>query len=227
MMSTSLCCIFCSGDNMSFFKKIFNKSEPERKLSKVHDLTEGDIIVLTDSFALPESLRQQQFQVTAVNTYEYEHHNQKEWTLTGTNELEIFLTLDVDDKTYLKFALKVERDDIETLFDLDDFATIFDEPGEAFLEKKSDNNLTSGWSDQQYQQQVYAQVGYFHRKDYTKSALSQYEGKGAGEQFELYVLYNQDQSRGIDVEVWQDGDTDVFLTLFRPLTDIIDMYPGS
>ena len=214
---------------MSFFKNIFNKnkSEPVRKLTKVHELTLGDIIVLTDSFALPESLRQQQFQVTAVNTYEYEHQNQKEWTLTGTNDIEIFLTLDIDDKTYLKFALKIEREDVETLFNLDEFATLFDEPGDAFLERQADNELTSGWSDEQYKQQVFAQVGYFHRKDYTKSALSPYEGKDAGEQFELYVLYNQDESKGIDVEVWHDGDTDVFLTLFRPLTDIVDMYPGS
>jgi hypothetical protein len=27
--------------------------------------------------------------------------------------------------------------------------------------------------------------------------------------------------------VWQDGDTEVCLTLFRPLSDITDMYPGS
>ena len=82
---------------MSFFKKIFNKSSNEsRKLTKVNQLLVGDIIVLTDSFALPESLRGQEFQVKAVNSYEFEERVQTEWALTGTNALEIFLSLEVE-----------------------------------------------------------------------------------------------------------------------------------
>lgn len=213
---------------MSFFKKIFNKeAQTQRKLTHVNQLLVGDIIVLTDSFALPESLRGQQFQVTAVNSYEYEHNTQTEWSLQGTNELSLFLSLEVDDTTELKFSLKIEHGDVESLFDLDNFAQIFDEPGQAFLNRQGDNKTTTAWSSEQYQQSLFAKVGYFHRKDHRNETLSVYEGEGAGEQFELYTLYNEDQSKGLDVEVWQDGDTDVFLTLFRPLTDIIDMYPAS
>lgn len=213
---------------MSFFKKIFNKeAQTQRKLTHVNQLLVGDIIVLTDSFALPQALRAQQFQVTAVNSYEYEHNTQTEWTLQGTNELALFLSLEIDDTTELKFSLKIEHDDIETLFDLNNFSQIFDEPGHAFLNRQSDNDTTSTWSSEQYQQSIFAKVGYFHRKDHRSESLSVYEGEGSGEQLELYSLYNEDQSRGLDVEVWQDGDTDVFLTLFRPLTDIIDMYPAS
>ena len=217
---------------MNFFKntfdKITNKSDkPERKLTDVSQLLIGDIIVLTDSFALPEILRGQQLQVTAVYSYEYEHGIQSEWTLQGSNALLLFLTLDVDDSTELKFALKIEHEDVETLFDLDAFSEIFDEPGQAFLDRKADNELTTSWSSEQYQQSTFAKVGYFHRKDHRSENISAYEGKEAGEQFELYALYNEDQSKGVDVEVWQDGDTDVFLTIFRPLTDIVDMYPAS
>jgi hypothetical protein len=202
---------------MSFFKKIFNKDA----------LLVGDIIVLTDSFALPQALQGQQLQVTAVNSYEYEQETQTEWSLQGNDELAIFLSLDVDDTTELKFSLKIERDDVESLFDLDNFSQIFDEPGEAFLNRQADNDVTSTWSSEQYQQNTFAKIGYFHRKDHRSEELSAYEGEGSGEQLELYALYNEDQSKGVDVEVWQDGDTDVFLTLFRPLTDIIDMYPAS
>ena len=213
---------------MSFFKKIFNKSSNEsRKLTKVNQLLVGDIIVLTDSFALPESLRGQEFQVKAVNSYEFEERVQTEWALTGTNALEIFLSLEVDDITELKLSLKIQHEDVETLFDLDSFSEIFDEPGEAFLEKKADSQITNLWSSEQYQQSVFAKVGYFHRKDHRSEKLSAYEGKDSGEQFELYSLYNEDQSKGIDIEVWQDGDTEVCLTLFRPCSDIIDMYPAS
>ena len=216
------------GHQMNFLKKIFNKSNNEqRKLTEVNQLLVGDIIVLTDSFALPESLRGQDFQVKAVNSYEFENKVQTEWALVGTNALEIFLSLEVDDITELKLSLKIQHEDVETLFDLERFAEVFDEPGQAFLEKKSDSAITAMWSSEQYQQSVFAKVGFFHRKDHRSENLSAYEGKDSGEQFELYSLYNEDQSKGVDVEVWQDGDTEVCLTLFRPLSDIIDMYPAS
>ncbi len=212
---------------MSFFKKIFNKEESHRQINHAKDLLVGDIIVLTDSFALPENIRNQQFQVTEVNSYEFEHRTDTEWVLKGHNDIELYLGLDIDDKTYLKFSLKIQHHDVETLFDLDAFSTIFDEPGQAQLSRLTDSSSSHGWSDDAYQQSCFAKVGYFHRKDHRSEALSEFEGRDAGEQFELYQLLNQDESKGVELEVWQDGDTDVFLTLYRPTTDIVDMYPGS
>lgn len=212
---------------MGFFKSIFKKEEKQRSLTQAQQLKNNDIVVLSDSFGLPETLRGQEFQVTAINSYEYESKTETEWVLQGSNNIQIFLTLDIDDETYLKFSLKVEKSEVETLFDLDDFSAIFEEPGNAFLNKKSDADNTASWSSDQYQQQTFAQVGYFHRKDNRVESLSSYEGNDAGEQFELYALFDKDDTRGLDIEVWPDGDTEVFLTLFRPTTDIIDMYPGS
>jgi len=217
---------------MSFFKKIFNKSDDEtRKLTTVGDLKINDIIVLTDSFALPENLRSQQFQVSAVNSYEFENNTQSEWVLKNNQNDQLYLTLDIDDEVYLKFSLEINEQTVETLFNLDDFAVIFDqesfEQENTFLERQQECENTTHWTSEQYQQAIFAQVGFFHRKDHRSENLSAYEGKDAGEQFELYQLLDQDQSRGVDVEVWSDGDTDVFLTLYRPVSDIIDMYPGS
>ena len=212
---------------MSFFKRIFNKEEQARRVEHVDELLIKDIIQLTDSFALPEMLRGQQFQVSAINSYEYEHQTDTEWVLSGNNNVEIYLGLDVDDQTYLKFSLKIHHEDVETLFDLDQFSTLFDEPGDAILDHVSDNGHTAGWTDSQYQQSIFARVGYFHRKDHRTAKLSQFEGQDAGEQFELYQLLNADQTKGVEAEVWSDGDTDIFLTFYRPTTDIIDMFPGS
>jgi hypothetical protein len=217
---------------MSFFTRMFNKSANEqRKLSSASDLKINDIIVLSDSFALPEKLRGQQFQVTAVNSYEFEQNTQTEWQLKNNQNDSIYLTLDVDDEVYLKFSLEIEQNDVEQLFGVDEFAIVFDENSyennPAFLARQQDSELTKQWTSEQYQQSVFAQVGYFHRKDHRSENLSAYQGKDSGEQFELYQLLDQEQSRGIDIEVWDDGDTDVFLTLYRPLSDIVNMYPGS
>lgn len=213
--------------NMGFLKNLFKKEKEERKLTHANQLKKNDIIVLSDSFGLPEALRGQEFQVSAINSYEYETKTETEWILQGSNNVQIYLTLDIDDETYLKFSLKIERDDVEILFNVDDFSTVFDEPGNTFLEKQTDTDNTLSWSAEQYQQQTFSQIGYFHRKDNRVESLSSYEGKDAGEQFELYALFDKEDTRGLDIEVWQDGDTEVFLTLFRPTTDIIDMYPGS
>lgn len=213
---------------MGFFKNIFkNKNEEQRKLTHTSELKVNDIILLSDSFGLPEVLRGQELQVSAINSYEYENKVDTEWVLQGSNNIQIYLTLDIDDETYLKFSLKIQHSDVETLFDLDEFSKIFDDTEHTFLEKQQDTAQTSSWSSQEYLQQTYAQVGYFHRKDNRVESLSAYEGKDSGEQFELYALFDKDETRGIDIEVWQDGDTEVFLTLFRPTTDIKDMYPGS
>ena len=212
---------------MSFIKNMFGSKPKQRAVTQVKDLKINDMISMSDSFGLPSLLRDQQFQVTAINSYEFEHYTQTEWVLTGQQDVELYLAIEADDKSYLKFSLKVEHSDVETLFDLEQFSTIFDEPGNTQLNRQNDSALTSDWSDEQYQQQAFGVVGYFHRKDNRASNLSPYQGSDAGDQFEQYTLYNSDESKGVDVEVWQDGDTDVFLTLFRPLTDIVDMYPGS
>ena len=201
---------------MSFFKNIFKKPTQERKLNNVEDLTLGDIIVMSDSFGLPTALRAQEFQVSAVNSYEFEHKTQVEWVLLGSNDIELYLTLDVDDKTYLKFSLKILHQDVESLFDLDQFSEIFDEPGQAQLTRLADSENTSGWSSELYQQSSFAQVGYFHRKDYRKGALSAYEGKDSGEQFELYSLFNEDQDKGIDVIMLTGDNHDTCLLYTSP-----------
>ena len=131
---------------MSFFKNIFKKPTQERKLNNVKELTLGDIIVMSDSFGLPAALRAQEFQVTAVNSYEFEHKTQAEWVLQGNDNIQLYLTLDVDDKTFLKFSQKILHQDVETLFDLEQFSEVFDEPGQAQLTRLSDSNTTSGWS---------------------------------------------------------------------------------
>ena len=213
---------------MSFFKNIFKKTDKaQRRLTHVNQLLTGDILQITDSFALPEQLRNQKFEVTSVTSYEYEHKTQTEWLLSGGSELIIFLALEVDDVSELKFSIKIEHEDVESLFDLDEFSEVFAEPGQAFLTKKEDTDVTSSWTSDEYQQSIFARTGYFHRKDHRSEQLSEYEGKESGEQFELYTLYNEDQSKGIEIEVWQDGETEVFLTLYRPMADIVDLFPAT
>lgn len=206
---------------------MFKKDQPApRQLNHPQQLQIKDIIVFSDSFALPEQLRDKQYEVTAINCYEFEHKLVTEWVLKGNNNVEIYLSLDIDDKTYLKLSLKISEQQVEQLFNLDQFSEIFDEPGRAFLDRKTDTEQTAGWTCEQYRQTHFAQVGYFHRRDHRLTKPSQYEGETAGEPLEFFSLEGNEDQYSIDLEVWADGDTDVFVNCFRPVTDIIDYYPG-
>ncbi|MDN3651949.1 hypothetical protein QWY77_04100 [Thalassotalea ponticola] len=211
---------------MNFFKKLFAQPNKQRTIGDVEELQINDIIVFDDSFALPQLLRSQQFMVSAVNSYEYEYHTDTEWVLRGSSQTNVYLSVDNDDERYLKLSVKLAESDVAELFDLDQFADVF-EQGECLIDKQNDNALTEGWTCQQYRRSTFAKVGYFHRQDHRSTALGQYQGEAQGEPFELYQLEGSNDKFGVDIEVFEDGDTDVLVHIYRPLTDIKDMFPGS
>ena len=217
---------------MGFISRLFGKKDvPARQLSHPTHLQLGDMITLDDSFALPEQLRGQQLRVEAVHTYEYERSQHTEWLLKGHGADTIFLGIEQDDETHLAFSIKISRNQVEQLFDLDAFSTLFDEPGKAQLsvqplEPELAKRLEQ-WLGKQYHQVSYGDFGYFHREDYRGTKPPQDANGATGEPFESYQLLDEDECRAIDVEVYEGGDTDVLLTLYRPLTDIRAYWPGQ
>ena len=217
---------------MGFLKGLFGKKEaPKRQLDHPSHLMTGDMISLDDSFALPPQLRGQQLRVESVNTYEYERSQKAEWVLKGHGQDTIFLSLDEDDETYLAFSIKVNRGQVEQIFDLDQFGAIFEEDEQAMLTTQDlPNELATQfeqWLGQQYHQVNFAQFGYFHREDYRNKKPPQDEDGARGDAFESYFLLDDDEKFAIDVEVYDGGETDVMLTLYRPLSDIRDYWPAQ
>ncbi|MCA1895613.1 DUF4178 domain-containing protein [Shewanella putrefaciens] len=217
---------------MGFFNSIFGtKTPPQRELNHPSQLNVGDMISMDDSFALPTQLRGQQLKVEAVNTYEFERNQQAEWVLKGHGSDTIYLSIEEDDETYLALSIKITRNQVEQIFDLEQFSTIFDEPGHAKLATQvlssELNTQLEQWLGKQYHQVTFAAFGYFHREDYRGLKPPQDANGNTGEPFEYYLLLNDDESRAIEIEVYEGGDTDVVLTLYRPLTDIREYWPSK
>lgn len=217
---------------MGFFNNIFGKKvPPQRKIDHPSQLNVGDMISIDNSFALPVQLRGQQLRVEAINTYEFERSQQAEWVLKGHGNDTIFLSLEEDDDTYLAFSLKISRSQVEQIFDLEQFSTLFDEPGHANLqtqELSADiSNQLEQWLGKQYHQVTFAAFGYFHREDYRGLKPPQDASGATGTPFEYYLLLDNDESHAVEVEVYDGGSTDVVLTLYRPLTDIRDYWPAK
>ena len=214
---------------MGFLNKLFGKSgnnkELERQLDHPSKLVVGDIIGLDDSFALPSHLKGQSLEVTEVNCYEYEHNKDCEWVLRGSDDQLIFMSYEKDDDERLVFSIKITRDQVEQMFDLDQFSQLFDEPGNAVLDLKQALPEFNNWLGQSYRQDEFASVGFYHHKDPRSEQISEYQGQDQGESFELYGASSDDERYGIAAEVYQGGDTDVILCLYRPISDIRQYWP--
>lgn len=210
---------------MGFLSRLFKKSDKKvitRQLDHPSQLMPGDIIALDDSFALPLQLRGQQLEVKQVNTYEYQRHNEFEWVLQGSDSELIFMSINTDDTTSLVFSRKINRALVGELFCLDQFAQLFDEPGNALLDVKHQVDSLSQWIGQHYRQCEFAQVGYFHQSDYRQRQIGQH----TGDSFERYSAISDDEAFGLEAEVYQDGETDVLISLYRPLSDIREYWPN-
>ncbi|NTS75931.1 hypothetical protein HR060_03535 [Catenovulum sp. SM1970] len=211
---------------MSFFKSIFGKKEQPRHLTRVQDLKQGDAIGFSDSFALPEQLRKQNFTVAEVNTYQYQRQTQLEFVLQGNTQLQVFLSVEEDDETWLNISVKITRDQVETLFDIDNFIDIFDGETPTELALQTENTDFASWLAPVYFQHAQAVSGYFYRKDFRPGKPPVHEDDEA-EPVNYYGLTSADEKFSIDIDVWENGETDVVLTMHRPVTDISDLYPGT
>jgi len=211
---------------MGFLKSLFSKQakkEARPALNHPSLLMAGDIIKLDDSFALPAQLRGQSLEVKQVNTYEYEQGNEFEWVLQGNDNELLFMNIDDDDTQSLVFSRKINRETVGELFDLGQFSQLFDEPGNALIETKNQLADLSQWLGEQYRQCEFARMGYFHQQDFRQRNIEQ----ETGDSFERYGAISDDERYGLEAEVYQDGETDVLVSLYRPLSDIREYWPRS
>ncbi|MGI2260721.1 hypothetical protein [Shewanella sp. GXUN23E] len=214
---------------MGFLDKIFgNKPKPPvRVLDHPAKLNAGDMLTLDDSFALPPQLRGQQLKVERVSCYEYERSRHAEWLLKGRDNQPVFMMLEQDDEELLAFSIKLTRAEVEQLFNLDEFAQIFEQPGNVTLKLQGDARShfpeLAQWLADEYHQVSFATFGYFHLNDYRLMSPP----AAQGDAFESYCLDSADEQRSVEIEVYESGETDVMLTLYRPLTDIRDFWPGA
>lgn len=210
------------------FKKWFGKEEKkERKLTHPRDLLKGDMVQFIDSFALPADLKGETLTVTAVNTYQYEYEHDTEFVLKGSSARPVFLNVEEEDgEEWANISIKIQPDDVDALFGLDQFADIFDSEALSELERQSEPDEFTRWTGEFYRQTGVPVVGYFYNKDFRGKTIPQHVEDG-GEPLESIELADGDERFYINIEIWHDGETDVALTICRPLTDIIELFPGS
>ncbi len=208
------------------FKKLFGKKEESiRQLSDPKDLKVGDMLELVDSFGLPKELRGKTFQVMEINTYEYQHEKVTEFLLEGPEQLPVHMSVENEDgEKWINFTMKLDREEVEELFDMDAFGAVFDEGVSRMpVEVVGDASDYERWLGKSYRQQGEWNSGYFYQQDKRNQTRNQYEEDGS-EPFESVSLASDDDMFSLDIEVWEDGTTDVFVGISRPVADIKGLY---
>ncbi|MBQ4834044.1 DUF4178 domain-containing protein [Pseudoalteromonas sp. MMG010] len=208
----------------NFFK---SKKQPERQLNHAKDLKKGDMLSVIDSFAYPSWLKGETLRVIEVQTYQYEHSSDTEFVLESNSGQVVFLQIEQEDgEQKAHFSIKIQRDDVDAIFTLDEFARIFDEESLTHITVKNSPERYMQFLGTSYQQSETPFVCYFHKKDFRSTSLPRYQQAGA-EPCEMICLNSDDGSHGLNIEIWDGGETEVSLTLTRPISDIVDLFPGD
>ncbi|MDG2072004.1 MAG: hypothetical protein P8J55_09840 [Pseudomonadales bacterium] len=211
----------------SFIKGLWSrtKKDPEvRQLDHPRDLMTGDIVQLSDSFGLPEQLRNQAFKVVGISTWQFEHNFSTSFALQSQNDDSVDLTIEEEaGRETAVFSFAISRDVVEQLFDLDEFGSIFDE--ETTILTLQGAAGMDGLVAQQYHQISSGERGFYYENDYRDSCPPEYEG--SGEPLDYYCLIDNEEAFAVEVEVYEGGETDVALTVYRDLDVIKELWPAE
>lgn len=211
---------------MGFFKSLFAKKQPlaARTLTTPSELQLNDIFTFSDSFALPQAMRKQQLQVISVETLEFKHEHYAQLAGQGSAAQLVYVSFPENQKKRIKFSLLLTRNEVQELFDLDDFSEIFEAPGNTRLKPLTNDHNYGDMLAGQYVQQDFMTTGYKHQEDYRGKVPPQYNEEKHGREFEYYSLSGGNEERFIDIFIFENGETDVYLSFLRPANEITELW---
>ena len=188
-------------------RRLFGRREEPspRRADHAWELRSGDFVKF--GFVAPQGLSQAELKVISVHAVD----------LGGPGKIRRVLTLDGgeagrheiwrDERDTLAVALEVQRPTVERLFDLDEFARLFDpdEPPSLTLHRRRELPELEGWTAPVYRQEA-ADQAYRHKGD--PGSATDLRG---GEEFDHYRLVGDRRRFAVEVAVSDGGRTDVAL----------------
>lgn len=208
----------------SYFKK---KKGSLRTLTNPGELKIGDIVALKERRSLPPELQGQQLEVTHVSTYQYSSSIEKEFTLRSADSTSYYMSVDDNDgDPILCFTNKIPRGSVLEIFDEDEFSQLW-EPEFINLKVRSKPDQYAHWLTDSYQQIIKDEEGYYYNHDCTDKPPSR-RSDDDGEEFRYHECEGApDNDRSLIVEVFGNGETDVFLEVSTPLDVIDELWPNA
>lgn len=200
-----------------------NSTSTRDVLSHPKDLLPGDIIKF--GFIHQDELSAKKFQIIEANTYMFGPTQSTSFTIKGANGSRLWMTVvNEDAEEFLRISKKLNRRQVLELFSQSEFEKLFD-PGSSLILNRENGypKEFKQWTASSYKKVEDASKGFYVAGDF------RYKDKPPfNEQYEpldFYLLEDNDEKRAIEVEVYEEGTTEVSATVYLDLTDIEEMWP--
>ncbi len=206
-----------------FFKK---KKAPARRLEHPKDLKAGDIITLKPRSVLPTSIEGATLTVKAVTTYEYSDGLLPEFTLESQEGKIYSMSYESEDEgDTLCFSRKLKHDEITALFDEEQLGELWGEDLGDLEVNDAEAELQS-WLPDSYRQTIKDATAYFYNEDRRDKESSQYVDDNSQE-LRYHECEGSPDQFSLNIEIWEDGDTDIFVQVTVPVDVIEEMWPNA
>ena len=198
---------------------------PRQPLQHVRDLQPGAVIQF-GALEQPD-LSGRRFRVDEVNSYRFEMRRDLEFTLVGEDGVVLHLLVDADFSGDGWFDLRgiLKGREVARMFDMAVFSRLFEESGQrTTLARRDEPESLTGWTAPLYHLREDAIQGSFHGGD--PRTAGEEEMANPGEGLDRYLLMDEENRRGIMVEVFDQGETDISALLRCPREGIAGMWLG-
>jgi len=209
------------------FRRLFGgRSEdksPAREVSEAWDLRPGDFLKM--GYAAPEGMSNAELQVTKVHALD----------LGGAGRVRRVLTLDGGGSKFmlwrgedgkLALAREIPRRQVEQLFDIDEFARLFDhdETPSLVLERTSVPTGLDGWTTSLYRQEA-AQEAYLQDQDPADNTFDDTMTDDL-QTIDFYRLVGDERQFALEAQVFDGGRTDIIAIAFAGHSAVAELWPA-
>jgi len=209
---------------MSLISKVFSKKKVSERplLEHPKDLQLGDLIKFR--FLPQQDVSNQRFEITEVNTVDFKQQVYTVFTLQGVNNTQLSgCYVNEEGEEYFSLSKKLTRAMVKSLFDEVAFAAVFEE-GCTELERQAIPKGLEQWTASHYTETKDCNKAYVHKGDYRGKDLPQYEDESTA--IDYYLLEDDDEDFAIEIEVTDDGETDVYATVYLEISAIEELWPA-
>ncbi len=203
--------------------KSFKKQETAKALTSPKQLSKGDILRFADSFAMPDDVRGQTFQVQKVATYFYADTGSPQFVIKSGNSTPFYLSIqDFDGEELVILSRKLKNKEIASLFDWDKLHKAMKDETEREIRtaEVASDTWIANWAADHYSRRVFGATGQYFDYDVRGS-----DGIPAGgEMFKYFEYFTSDEGKTLEIEVWEGDEIEVCLGLVRPISDITELW---
>ena len=212
------------------FKKFFGKDEkPARTLTSPEQLQVGDLITLKPRSTLPDCLQGETLEVTKISTYEFPSGYEPEFTVKTSTGRTLSMSLSDDGGDIeMSFSIEISRNTVIALFGEAEFSRLWEDD---FAELKTNLDAAdeelAGWLAPNYWQTEKMAEAYFYKKDMRGKGNNQYVSHDSEELRYHFCAGGEEEEFGLSVEIWEGGETDVYVSKSFAVNVIEEMWPNA